>query len=72
MREQARLWLNKLLAAVISGGATTALAALGIAGADAMGASVKALDFRQTLMLFISGALVGLFAYLKQSPIPPD
>ena len=72
MTEKAKLWLHNLIAAVVTGGSTTALAALGIAGADAMGANVQALDLKQTGMLFLSGAVVGLLAYLKQSPIPPE
>lgn len=71
MKEQAKQWLHNLVAAVVTGGCTTALAALGIAGLDAVGANVQALDFEQTGMLFASGGVVGLLAYLKQSPLPP-
>ena len=72
MKEKAKLWIHNLVAAVVTGGSTTALAALGIAGADAIGAQVKALDAKQLGTLFLSGAVVGLLAYLKQSPLPPE
>jgi hypothetical protein len=72
MRTKARLWAHNLLAAVITGGATSGLSAVGIAVADAAGASVNPLDLRQVGVLFISGAVVGLLAYLKQSPLPPE
>lgn len=72
MRTSVHVWLHNLIAAVITGGSTTALAALGIVGADALGASVQTLDLKQCGLLFASGAVVGLLAYLKQSPLPPD
>ena len=43
-----------------------------IRAADAAGAPVKSLDLQQVSILFISGAVVGLLAYLKQSPLPPE
>lgn len=72
MNGTSRLWLRNLVASVITGGSTTALSALGIAGAQAIGVNVPALDFKQIGILFGSGAAVGLLAYLKQSPIPPE
>lgn len=72
MKEKARLWLHNLIAAVITGGSTTALAALGIVGAEAVGVKVQTLDLKQMLSLFVAGAVVGLLSYLKQSPLPPE
>ena len=65
-----RLWLRLLLANVISGGATTVLSALGLSGAKAVGFKVIELDFNSIVVLFVSGAITGLFTYLKQSPLP--
>lgn len=72
MKDKARLWAHNLTAAVITGGATSALSAVGIAVADAAGAVVTPLDLKQVGILFVSGAVVGLLAYLKQSPLPPS
>jgi hypothetical protein len=60
-----------LVAAVITGGSTTALSALGVVAADSVGLNVPTLDMKQLGILFASGAIVGLLAYLKQSPLPP-
>ena len=65
-------WLRSLIAAVVTGGATSGLSALGISVADAAGANIGGLNIKQVGALFLSGALVGLLAYLKQSPIPPE
>ena len=65
-------WIRNLVAAVVTGGATSGLSALGISVADAAGANVGGLNLKQVGILFASGALVGLLAYLKQSPIPPS
>lgn len=72
MKTSVRIWLHKLIAAIITGGSTTALSALGIAGANAVGVQVQPMDLKQIGVLFASGAIVGLLAYLKQSPIPPE
>lgn len=64
-------WIRGLIAAVVTGGATSGLSALGISVADAAGAEIGGLNLKQVGILFGSGALVGLLAYLKQSPIPP-
>ena len=71
MTTKAKLWLRNLAAAVITGGTSTALASLGIAGASAAGVDIKPLDFKQISIVALGGAVVGLLAYLKQSPIPP-
>lgn len=71
MKDSTNIWLHNLVAAVVTGGATAGLSALGITVADAAGANVGALNFKQVGLLFASGAIVGLLAYLKQSPLPP-
>lgn len=71
MKEKARLWAHNLGAATITGAATSGLSALGISIADAAGAQVTALNWKQLGALAISGGVVGLLAYLKQSPLPP-
>jgi hypothetical protein len=71
VKAKAKIWLHNLLAATITGAATSGLSALGISVADAAGGAIKPLDMRQLMVLFASGAAVGLLAYLKQSPLPP-
>lgn len=72
MTTRIRTWLHNLGAAVITGAATTALSSLGISVADIAGAKVQQLDFKQIGILCAAGGLVGLLAYLKQSPLPPE
>lgn len=64
-------WLRNLVAAIVTGGSSTALASLGIAGASAAGVDIKPLDMKQLGIVALGGAVVGVLAYLKQSPIPP-
>lgn len=72
MRTKTITWIRNCIAAIVTGGSSTALASLGIAGASAAGVDVKPLDFKQLGAVALAGALVGLLAYLKQSPIPPE
>ena len=72
MTTKAKIWLRNLAAAVITGGTSTALASLGIAGASSAGVDIKPLDYKQIAIIGLTGAVVGLLAYLKQSPIPPS
>lgn len=72
MNEKTNVWLRGLIAAVVTGASTSALSALGIAGADAAGANVGQLNLKQIGVLTLTGAIVGLAAYLKQSPVPPQ
>lgn len=65
-------WLHNLLAAVITGAVSSGLASLGIAAADAAGVTVQPLNYKQLISVAIAGAVVGLLAYLKQSPLPPE
>lgn len=64
-------WLWALIAAGISGGTSAGLSALGISGANAVGIEIKQFDAKQFWAVVGSGALVGVFMYLRQSPIPP-
>ncbi len=65
------MWWRSLAAAGITGASSTALSALGIATANGLGASVPQLDLKQLGVMLLSGGVVGLLAYLKQSPVPP-
>lgn len=64
-------WLYGLLGGVIGGGATSVTTWLGMAGAKAVGLDVPALNFKAVGVIFVSGAMVNAFSYLKQSPLPP-
>ncbi len=72
MSERVKKWGKSLLAAVITGSSGAFLSALGITGADLIGIKVAQLDFKQLGVITICGGVVGLAAYLKQSPVPPD
>lgn len=56
----------------IGGGCQAVIAGFGLAGAAAVGVPVKALDFQQIGMVFLSGAFINTILFLKQSPIPPE
>ena len=72
MRLKARQWLRGLIGGIVGGGANAALASLSLAGAHAVGVDVRPLDFEQVGVVFLSGSVIGLLLYLKQSPIPPE
>jgi hypothetical protein len=72
MRDKTRNWIRGLVSAVVTGGSSAALASLGISGANAVGVPVPQLDIKQLGAVVIGGGIVGMLAYLKQSPIPPD
>ncbi len=65
MSYKAKLWLHGLGASVITSISTAGLAAAGSAAFDV------ALNGKQLLITCVSAGLVGAFAYLKQSPLPP-
>lgn len=65
-------WIKALWAAIISGMANSFLTAAGIGTANAVGIKIDQLSPRQLMDLTIMGGLVGMFMYLKQSPVPPD
>jgi hypothetical protein len=56
---------------MVTGLATSFMSALGITGANAVGLSVHQLDAEQLALVTLFGGLVGMAAYLKQSPLPP-
>lgn len=72
MRAKTAQWGKALLAAIVSGGANAGLSSLGIAAANLSGVKVQALNLRQLGSLCLSGAIIGMLAYLKQSPVPPS
>lgn len=65
-------WLRGLVAAFLSGASTALLSAIGVSGAQELGVNIPRLTFKQMGVIALVGGLVGLAAYLKQSPIPPD
>lgn len=65
MKQSTNLWLHNLAATVVTGGSTAALSSI---GAVAVGAT---LNIQQIGAVFASGAIIGVLAYLKQSPLPP-
>lgn len=72
MKIKTELWIKALIASTVTGAASTGLSALGIATANGLGANVPQLDLKQLGVMLLSGGIVGLLAYLKQSPVPPD
>jgi hypothetical protein len=72
MRVKTEQWLRALAAAVITGAASSGSAFVGIAVAAAVGVNVQRLDLKQLGVMCLTGGLVGMFAYLKQSPVPPE
>jgi len=48
-----------------------ALAQLGMAGATSVGVITAQLNWKQVVVVAISGGAVGALLYLKQSPLPP-
>lgn len=65
-------WTKALIAAVVTGGANSFLAAVGVGGAQAVGVQIQNLSRNQLIATTISGAMVGMMAYLSKSPVPPD
>lgn len=71
MRKRIEVWLYGLVSGAIGGGATAASAWFGMLGAKAVGMDVPSLNFKALGVIFVSGMLPTVFAYLKQSPLPP-
>jgi len=71
MTTKTQKWLYGLGSAVITGITTSFLSCLGITGANAVGVRVDQLSYRQVLVITAIGGLVGMAAFLKQSPLPP-
>lgn len=72
MTERTHRWIKMGIAGVVSGGSNAGLAALGVPVANAAGAGIPPLDLKQLGVMSATGAIIGLLAYLKQSPVPPD
>ena len=72
MTTKTELWLKGAAAALVSGICTSFLNALGISGAQMIGVKIDQLKPGQLLATAIIGGLIGLAAYLKQSPVPPE
>ena len=66
-----KCWLYGLTAAAIGGGATSLSSCLGMAAAKSAGVNVPDLNLYADLIIFVSGAIVAVSNYLKQSPLPP-
>jgi hypothetical protein len=71
MTLKTKIWFKALIAAIVTGGSSSGLSALGIATASGLGVNVPKIDVKQFLIMLGSGALIGALAYLKQSPVPP-
>lgn len=67
-------WLKALIAATISGGANSVVAALGPPITNALGITVNTPPITpdQIKSIFIGGAWIGMMFYLAKSPVPPD
>jgi len=72
MKEKARIWLKSLIASTVSGCASSFLSVVGVTGAQMVGVKIDSLTPKQLVVTTITGGLVGLALYLKQSPVPPE
>lgn len=72
MRPAVRKWWHGLKGGVIGGMATSGSAWLGLAGAKYVGLDVPQLNWKGLGIVLLSGGMSSAFAYLKQSPVPPD
>jgi hypothetical protein len=65
-------WLHGLGSAAITGIASAGIALFGNAAGNMIGVHIPQLTLSQFLTTIIGGGAVGAFAYLKQSPLPPE
>lgn len=65
-------WAKAVAAAFITGCATSFLSALGVTGAQMVGVKIDQLTPKQLFVTTVFGGLVGVAAYLKTSPVPPE
>ena len=72
MRTKTKHWLKLLVAAIVTGCSNSFLSAVGVAGAQMVGVKIEMLSPKQLVVTTVMGGAIGLFAYLKQSPVPPD
>lgn len=68
--ESTVIWLKNLFDSGISGGASAAIAAIGVAGANSIGVAVTPLDYKQTGAIFLSGTIIEVLKYIKTKPSP--
>lgn len=68
--ESTIIWLKNLFQSAISGGASAAIAAFGLVGANSIGVTVTPLDYKQTGAVFLSGTIFEVLRYLKTKPTP--
>ena len=54
----------------IQGGAASASATFGLAGANSLGVPVTPLDIKQFFAVFLAGAIAKSIDYMKREPIP--
>lgn len=72
MKAKTAKWLKMLIAAAVTGCSNSFLSAVGVAGAQMIGVQIENLSPKQLIVTTLMGGLIGTFAYLKQSPVPPD
>lgn len=73
MKEKTSKWLKSLIAAIVTGSSNAALSILGIPAANAVfNTNIPALTAKQLGLQVFFGGFIGMCAYLKQSPVPPD
>ena len=65
-------WLRGLVGGFIGGAATAGGAWVGMSAAHSAGADVPLLNIKALGIILLSGGLSSTFAYLKQSPLPPE
>lgn len=71
MKKRVEVWAYSLVSGAIGGGATALFSWMGMAGAHQIGIDVPVLNFKAMGVIFLSGMLPPILAYLKQSPLPP-
>lgn len=74
MKEKTRLWIHKLVAAAIGGGAgaVTSTITAGMIAPDKFNLSAESTNtLKLALITFALNAFLSVMFYLKQSPLPP-
>jgi hypothetical protein len=72
MKVTTEQWVKSLVAAFVTGAASSLLSSLGISGAQVVGINITQLNLKQLGVITLAGGVVGAAAYLKQSPVPPE
>ena len=65
-------WAKAVFAAFVTGASSSFLSVLGVSGAQAVGINIQQFSPKQLVATTVAGGLIGMAAYLKQSPVPPD